>query len=256
MNPTIRRLASRRALPALPLLLGLACASPPAGLDAGTILERHLRAHGGAEKLAALQSIHCEGTWDAFSTLVPMTVVRQRPDRYRFDFLLFEAPSVLAYDGTHAWLRSASFGSPEPSEITDSWRRNIVLDAPFGCPLLAHVEAGAEVEYAGEQEVEGETMHTLRVVPPEGPEETWYLDPRTFLETKRVSKTYDVFSGPDIELEMDTFYMNFEDVGGVLWPHREERHFGTRYNVWECDVIEANPDLDAASFELPAGSGG
>jgi hypothetical protein len=94
----------------------------------------------------------------------------------------------------------------------------------------------------------------LRVVPQDSPQETWYLDAETFLETKRVSKTFDVFSGPGIEPDMETFYLDFREVGGVVVPFREERHFSIRYNVLEADSIEVNAEVDAGLFALPEGA--
>jgi len=230
------------------------CAGPeePVALTAESVLARHLEAHGGAAHVDALKSMKISGTYDAFSTPGPMEIVRARPDLFRFDFTLFGAPATLAYDGTRAWVRGAAYDAAEAAEITDKWRRNVLSDAPFGCPLLAHAADGSRIEYVGAATVEGTPVQTLRVVPAAGPEETWHLDAATFLENERISRTFDVFSGPDAEMEMDTFYMDFRDVGGVQVPFREERHFGTRYHVYEAETIEANPAVDAGTFAMPA----
>jgi hypothetical protein len=37
----------------------------------------------------------------------------------------------------------------------------------------------------------------------------------------------------------------------VVIPFREERHFGTRYHVYQAESAEVNPALDAALFALP-----
>lgn len=257
-NPTPAVLPSRVGAGLVALLLCLVapgCGAPedePVELNAESILARHLEAHGGAANVAALKSIRITGTHDAFSMTSPMEIVRVRPDLYRFDLTLFDSPVVIAYDGTRPWVHGAAYGVEEPAEITDNWKRNVLQDAHFGCPLLEHAAAGTLIEYVGPGTVEGAPVQTLRVVPPAGPEETWHLDATTFLETERISRTFDVFSGPDAEMEMNTFYMDFRDVGGVKIPHREERHFGTRYLVYEAATIEANPTIDAATFALPA----
>lgn len=245
----------RRTAACLPALLILAaCAPADLPLTAETVLQRHAEARGGADHWAAVESLKIEGTWTGFSADVPMTIWRMRPGLYRIDHALFDAPATFAYDGEHVWLASATFGAPDGQELTDEWRRNILLDAPFGPQLLAHSAAGAAIEYLGVENVEGADCHVLRVVPQDSPEETWYLDAETFLETKRVSKTFDVFSGPGIEPDMETYYLDFREVGGVVIPYREERHFSIRYNVLEAASIEVNPGIDAAIFAMPPGA--
>lgn len=239
---------------AMGLALGLAGSALAADGEpptAKSVLEAHLRARGGAERWKEIETLEIEGTWTAFSLDVPMTIRRMRPNLYRFDHVLFDMPVTIAFDGERAWLQGAAFGAPGGAEIEEDWKRNVLLDAPLGSKLLAHAAAGARIEYLGIEDVEGESCHVLRVTPEGMPEETWYLDTETFLETKRVSKTFDVFSGPGIELEMETFFMNFAEVGGVVIPFREERHFGTRYRVFEATSIKINPGFEAGVFEMP-----
>jgi len=241
----------------LPALLVLAaCAPADVPLTAESVLQKHAEARGGADNWAAVESLKIEGTWTGFSADAPMTIWRMRPDLYRIDHTLFDAPATFAYDGEHVWLASAALGAPEAQELTDAWKRNILLDVPFGPKLLGHSAAGAAIEYLGLENVEGEDCHVLEVVPQDSPEETWYLDAETFLETKRVSKTFDVFSGPGVEPDMETYYLDFQEVGGVVIPYREERHFSIRYNVLEAASIEVNPGVDTERFALPEGAAG
>lgn len=233
------------------LVTAALAAEPTQNLTAEQVLARNLAARGGAERWQNAKSLKIEGTWTAFSIDVPMTIWHQRPDRYRFDHVLFEAPATLAYDGDKAWIKSPVFGAPDGEEITDNWKRNVVQDAAFGSRLQALVAAGAAVDYAGLETVEGERVHVLKVRPAGDPEETWYLDAETFVETKRVSKTFDVFSGPNYEIEMQTFFMDYHDVDGLQIPFREERHFGTRYHVYEAATVEVNPKIEDGLFRLP-----
>jgi hypothetical protein len=244
--------STRVAAVALGLVLaGSALAGDPEALTAEAVLDLHLKARGGAELWDKVETLEIDGTWTAFSLDVPMTIRRMRPNLYRFDHVVFDMPVTIAFDGERAWLQGAAFGAPDGTEINDASKRNVFLDAPFGSKLLAHAAAGAEVEYVGVEDVEGKACHVLRVSLEGMPEETWYVDADTFLETKRVSKTFDVFSGPGIELEMETFFMNFEEVDGVVIPYREERHFGTRYRVFEARTVKVNPGFGAAVFGMP-----
>jgi hypothetical protein len=215
------------------------------------LMQKVLDARGGAERWAEVRTLKVEGIWTAFSEDMPLTILRMRPDLYRFEHVVLGSPAVLAYDGESAWVQGALFGAPNGQEIADDWKRNVIEETPFVSKLLDHAAAGATTELAGRERVEGREVYVLKVGPKERPPETWHVDGETFLETKRVSTTFDFFSGPGVEIEMETYYMDYRDVGGVKIPHREERHFGTRYNVIDASSIETNPDIDAALFKMP-----
>lgn len=214
------------------------------------VLAKHADARGGAEAWAEVKTLEIEGTWTAFSEDGPMTIRRMRPDLYRFDHVAFAVPSVLAFDGDAVWMHSPIYEAPEPKVLEEPWQRNIREDSAFGSLLLAHAAAGVAVELTGRDRVEGQDVWVLRVSPKDAPPETWYLDATTFLETRRDSRTFDVFSG-GIETDMETYYMDFRAVEGVVMPFREERHFGTRYHVYEATTIRVNVEMDEARFRGP-----
>jgi hypothetical protein len=224
-------------------------------LSVDALLQKVLEARGGEERWAQVRTLKIEGTWTAFSEDVPMTILRMRPDLYRFEHVVLGGPAVLAYDGEHAWVQGAAFGAPQGQGIAEAWKRNVIEEAPFTSKLLGHAAGGAKIELIGRERVDGRDAYVLKVEPKDRPEETWYVDCETFLETKRVSTTFDVFSGPGAQLEMETYYMEYRDVGGVMIPYREERHFGTRYNVVDASSIEINPEVDAAMFRMPPSAG-
>jgi hypothetical protein len=234
-------------------ILGTGIAAQDAGEEPTVekLLQQLLAARGGAERWGEIKSLRIEGTWTAFSEDMPMTILRMRPNLYRFEHTVLGAPSILAFDGSKAWMQGAIYGAPDGQWIEDSWKRNVIEEAPFVCKLLDHAASGAGVELVGRQKVEGKDAYVLEVTLDDAPRETWYLDADTFLETKRVSMTFDLFSGPGIELEMETFYTDFRDVDGVKIPHREEQHFGTRYRVFEAASIEVNPEVNPDLFEVP-----
>ena len=245
----------RRAALATLLALSVGLSVPTCEADGDMavedLMQKILDARGGAERWAKVQTIKIEGVWTAFSEDMSMTILRMRPDLYRFEHVVLGSPAVLAYDGERAWVQGAMFGAPSGQEIGDEWKRNVIEEAPFVSKLLQYGAGKAKVEMAGKQRADGRDVYVVKVEPKDRPPEIWHIDSETFLESKRVSTTFDFFSGPGIELEMETYYMDYRDVGGVKMPYREERHFGTRYNVIDASSIEINPEIDAAVFRMP-----
>ena len=244
----------RMILPFLLVALSTAAALAAEGekpLDVAAILSKLAQARGGNARWDAVKTLRIEGAWTAFSEVTPMTIRRKRPDLYRFDHQVLKTPAVVAWDGEQVWVQGEAYGAPTGQELEDDWKRNVVDEIAFDPPLLAYAASGAKIELRGSEPLDGRKAWVLDVSRAGMPDETWYVDAETFLEQKRVSKTFDLFSGPDIELEMETYYMDFRPVGGLVLPFREERHFGVRYLVYEARTIEVDPELDAAVFRKP-----
>ena len=219
--------------------------------DLTKLLAHHREARGGAENWARVTAMTLTGTWEAFSTPGPFTIHRGAPDRWRFEHVLFDMPAILAYDGEATWLQGAALGMPEPTRLEDPWKRNLLEDAPLLTPLLAGPSDTLKIESLGATKIDGVAAWSLKVSREGFPDETWYLDAETYLELKRESMTFDVFSGA-IEIPMETFYDDFREVdGGIVLPFHEERHFGTRYHVTDVEKVVINGEFDPASFAAP-----
>ena len=239
-----------RRMRTLGLLLGLVVAALPArALTLAELIDKHAAARGGKARWADVQSIELKGRYEAFSVDVPMTIARARPQRYRFDFELFEAPAAFGFDGTAPWVRSAMFEAPDGRAVDGGLGRNIRHDAAIGPRLLARIAEGADAELVGPKKVEGRDAWMVRVRPKGLSEEVWYIDAQTHLEILCVSRTYDIFSGPDAQAEVEMFFSDFRDVDGLTIPFREERHFSIRHHVYVIESIELNPKIEAKRFD-------
>jgi hypothetical protein len=229
-------------------------AASPAAAAAPTvesILSKHYAARGGEEAWKQVRSLRAAGSWEAFSTEMPATVQWMRPGHYRFDVKLFGGEATLATDGQKAWMQGAGLGVPDGAEAPPGWSDNILADAVFGPPLMARAARGDGIELLGREKVEDLETWKLKVTLSDGREEIWFLDAATFLEVKAVGKIFDVFSGPGIQLEVETYFMGFTPVEDVIIPFRVENHFGTRYQVHQAESVEVNPALDEAIFKQP-----
>jgi len=235
---------------ALALPGAISAAEDAAAPDLATILARHAAARGGAERWSAVRTLEITGTWEAFSTPGPFTVQRAAPDRFRFDHVLFGQPATFAYDGEHAWIQGAALGVPEPVRLDDAWKRNLIEDAALRTPLLAGPSESVALALVGPAVVDGIDTWAVDVTREGFPKETWYLDAKSYLEVKRESMTFDVFSG-GIEIPMETFYDDFRTVEGLVLPFHEERHFGTRYHVTDIAAVRVDAKIDPARFAAP-----
>ena len=215
-----------------------------------TVLASHAAAHGGLAAWKQVKSLEMKGVFEAFSEEAPFLTRRLRPNLYHFEHSVLGAPTVLAFDGSRTWVRSAAYGAPDGRVISEDAGRNVSEDAVFGCSLLSHQVEGVPLELVGLIRHEGIEYWELKASPADGNAETWLLDRVTGLEHRRLNQTFDVFSG-NIEMEMETYFLDFRQVGDIYLAFREERHFGTRYRVWQADSVVVNPSLDRDLFTAP-----
>jgi hypothetical protein len=91
----------------------------------------------------------------------------------------------------------------------------------------------------------------IKLTRPGGAEETWYLDPSSYLEYARTSPGSD-FGRP---LPQRTFYDDFREISGVMIPHLVETQWYTRNRVMHVGNVVVNGNIDPTMFKMPAPEG-
>jgi hypothetical protein len=257
--------ASRRsrclvhARPVAALLISVcvtACSSPPAEPPPPTpspvdeIVEAHLAARGGKDKLKALQSLRETGTVTASDGRVAR-VVREikRPNLYRLAFTYEGTTSVFAFDGKQGWQIAPLFGRFEPEPMPPESHAVAVEQGDVETPLVDWREKGHTVEIVGREALPGGEAIKLKVVLAEGRTRYDFIDAATHQNVRSdVVRTVD---GRQVEIVNE--FSDFRAVGGITFPHVIESHGKDRPQTLRTVVkqIEIDPQLDDASFQMP-----
>lgn len=216
-------------------------------LPVDQIVAKHVAAKGGIEAIHGITSVRVTGNYTAFGDAAPFTLVRARPQLYRFDFKALGGDLTYAWDGEKAWWINASMGYPWAVAPPLPERRFIHSEALFDNPLIGAAARGIELRAGGAGDIDGTPTVVVVAVLPDGSEERWHLDPTTWLEVKRESR------GADFGREVPciTYYADFRPVAGVMFPFRVEQEYSIRWRTFEVADIEVNPVIDAATFRLP-----
>lgn len=219
-----------------------------ADLTAEELVRKTIAAQGGRERWDAVQSMEWSGQYSTFSAPKPFSLIRKRPDRYRFEYYYGDWPIVLGYDGSTAWTIDKSIFTPVDWAVEAPLpvARAIAGDAEFGGSLLDFGAKGHAVELVGREDLEGEDVYHLQVKLSNGSVESWYLDAEGFLPLARVSATFELGK----VYEQWTWFSDYRDVDGLLLPHSLEIEFGSRYQVMEVTAIELGVEVDDLRFEL------
>jgi outer membrane lipoprotein-sorting protein len=232
------------------LRFALALALLPAAAGALTVdevVDRHVAAHGGLDRWRAVKSMVITGTQVLFSDAKPFTLTRARPNLYRFDHEMLGHKMVFAYDGEKSWWVFPLMEVPEPAAAAEPQATHTRREAEFESVLIDHQAKGHKVELLGQEEVDGQPALKLKVTLKDGSEETWYLDPKTFLEVARVNKTVDLTQ----EAQQWTYFSDFRTVEGLVIPHRLDREYSIRHAALVIEKVQVNPTVDPGLFKMP-----
>ena len=104
------------------------------------------------------------------------------------------------------------------------------------------------VEYLGQEELNNEVMDVLLITPPDLTGFKLFLNNATMVP---VSMRLNV-SSPQGSLTMDSHFMNYQTVNGMLVPYRIAiSQNGRLYSTVDIETLEINPDIPESTFLLP-----
>lgn len=217
---------------------------------ADELIEKNIQAKGGREKIQAIKSLRMTGKMTMGQGMeAPITLELARPDKMRMEFTVQGMTGVQTYDGKEAWAVMPFMGKTDPEPIAGKQLETMQEQADFDGLLMDYASKGHQVELAGKEDVEGTPAWKLKVTKKNGDVGHYWLDAETFLEIKAAGKTN--VNGQEIEGE--SWFGNYKEVGGVIFAHSvENKAVGMPGGmVLTFDTIEVNPELPADRFGKP-----
>ena len=241
----------RRMVLAALCLLG---ALPLQAQTAAEVMERHIAALGGREKLAAVKSLMVVGTMKGMTGAdMPVRMFWAARNRLRIEVSIQGNVVVQVFDGSTAgsYLTTPSTGYQERLPITPDEARDLARNAAdFDLTeFLAYDRDGASVELQGRQPLDGGEVFKIRWTRRSGDTAVLYIDSKTFLEARRES----VVRVSGVEYETESKSSDFREVSGLMVPFREEsRPKGASQGaVLEFTKVEINPQIPESAFVKP-----
>jgi hypothetical protein len=218
---------------------------------ADEIVEKHIKAMGGMDKIKAVQTVKATGKMKMGPMEVPITLTKARPESVRMDFTVQGMTGSQAYDGTTGWAVMPFMGKKEPEKMSDDMLKAIKEEADFDGSLVDYKTKGNTVEYLGKVDVEGSPAYKLKVVTKNGTESIDYLDADSYLVIKSEGKR----KVQGQEMESESVIGDYKDVGGVMYPHSIQSHpkgapEGQGQSI-TIEKYEINSKVDNAVFKMP-----
>lgn len=227
------------------LILGFIIPGQAQELD--QIISKHIKAHGGADKWSAIENMKITAQFTAFSEVDDWMAIKTKDGKYYSELSLGKHRVKEAFDGKHGWTIDPWHEFDHPRLLNKAEENVFFQKSEWMTPLFNYKEKGLELEYLGEEDLEGVAVYAIKITRPNGNFETWYLSKDSYLEYKRVSVWVD-FSYPS---EAETYFEDFRDVDGLIIPFYVEKTFSQRNRILEIENIELNVDISQSIFNMP-----
>lgn len=217
---------------------------------ADELIEKNLKARGGADKMKAVQSMKITAKMKMGPMEAPIIISKKRPENFRVEFTIQGMTGIQAYDGSTGWSIMPFMGKKDPEAMSADALKDFKDDADFDGPMVDYKAKGNKVEYLGKADVQGTPAYKLHVTTKDGNESNVYLDADSYLEIKSDSKRK--IQGQEVESE--TTLGDYKEVGGLMFPMSIENHAKGREGAQTISIekVELNPaGLDASLFHMP-----
>jgi hypothetical protein len=224
---------------------------------ADEVIEKHLAALGGRAALSKMTTQTGAGTITVSvqgNDLVgALESYHKAPNKsrtaFKMDMSAFGMGEMVVdrrCDGKTAYEDNSMQGS---REITGDQLQALLNDS-FPSPLLNYKGAGAKVELAGKEKLDGRDVHVLVYTPKVGSPLKQYFDAETFLLVRQVSRTNVPEMGGEIEQTIDA--SDYRDVEGIKVPFVMKIATPVSGVAISFTKVEINKPIDDAMFARPA----
>ncbi len=225
--------------------------SEPAAPTTDSLIARHIQARGGGGALAAIRSLEMTGALRpaGFSADLAYREVIARPGSVRIETTLQGLTPTQAYDGHDGWQIQPFQGRKDPEALSADDVKSLQEEADFEDALTNYKAKGSTVDNLGEVDVDGGPTYALRVDLKNGDQETYYLDPDSYLTVRVVTRQ--VVRGAESLTETD--YGDYEKVDGVYFPFEVDSGAKGASDLQRITYksVKANTAVDPAIFREP-----
>ena len=199
-----------------------------------TVVDKHLKAVGGKERLKAVKTLQITTQVREGDTVTTTTMQRARPNLVRYDMDKNGTKVSKMFDGQQGWVVE---GSAAPQRLDKEKSTMMAEGASFDDALLDPKARGVALKLDGVEEVNGAPAFKL-VLTRGTTTEVRFIDQGSFLEVRR---TYAGTHEGKAYNKALTF-SDYRNVDGIMLSHRAQ---------WEADGKQGEKVIQSARYDAP-----
>lgn len=218
---------------------------PPA--DLSELLDRYAEAQGGSDKINQISSLRVEGYILEGDERIDFLQIKRMPDRSRIS-LEYDDFEITTYtNGQQAWRMVND--EPEAWRLNDQDAQQARRAGRILNPLWTERDTPGALKQLADEPLDGRMHHRVRVKQPGRPEEIFWIDPETYLETQH---EFEDLAGRKVV----TRFHEHEPVGWLMLPNRIEVIVdGEKHTEFIMEKAELNIGVFDSYFDVPEMAG-
>lgn len=219
------------------------------GLRAQTadeIINKHLDAIGGKEKLASIKSVKMDNTMSLMGNDAPNIAYIVDGKGYRNEMEMMGQKMIQVITDKGGWMVNPMQGGTEPQELPADQLKQM-SGRFYAIPLLNYADRGYTAELQGKSKVGDADAWKLKMTDKGGNVITYYIDAKTYYVVQQ--EVSGEMMGQTVTITINYSDFKKTDSGWVV-PYATDMNMGQFAIGSKLNKIEVNPTIDPAIFEM------
>jgi len=212
---------------------------------ADEIIEKHLTAMGGKEKLMQLNTMVMDGNLSVQGMDIPIKISQVHGKAQRVEISVMGMTGYIINTSTEGWTYLPFQGQAAPEAMPAEAVKEAADQLDLQSPLMNYKEKGHTVEYLGKEDFDGTECFKLKVLFKGGAEATMFFDPSSYYLIKQITKS----KATGQEITQEQTFSNFTKQDGYVFPF-SLTGMGPG-GVVTVTKVEINKTVDESIFTVP-----
>ena len=209
------------------------------------VIDKHIEAMGGKEKLASLKSLRMETNLSVQGMDIPVIQTRVHNVGQRVDISAMGMEGFVITTPTAGWTFMPFMGQTAAEAMPEDQVKESVDELDLQGSLLNYKEKGHTVELVGKEAVDGTEAYKVKLTTKGGKVRTFFIDPKNYYIIRTVAKA--TVNGQEQEVTIN--FADFKKTEeGYVFPHSIGGAFGQ--GDMTVTKIEVNKPVDEKIFKV------
>jgi len=232
-----------KALTLLAAAFMLACSAYAQSVD--EIVDKHIAAMGGRDKLKSLETMYTEGVMEMQGMKIPIRLWVVNNKAVRMEFEVMGANNIQVVTRNGGWMQMPMQG-PEPREMDSGMVRSMQPRLDLAGELYDYKSRGRTVTLEGKETTGGVESYKLKVTNENGSVMHLFVDASTYYIDKIETRV----SIQGQEMNIATILSDYKKTdNGYVYPAlTTQEPIGSKISVTR---VEVNKPVDERLFRMP-----
>ena len=226
----------------LPAMIALFSLSAVQAQTVDEIINKHIEAIGGKEKLSQVKSLYFENSMEVMGNQAPVTEYLLEGKGFKSESEFNGSKIINCYTDKSGWSVNPMMGAADPQPMPDALYNSGKIQIYVGGALVDYAAKGYKAELAGKED------GNFKIKITNGDNETIYLvDPTTYFVSKTMIKSEMMGQ----EVDVTTTYSDYKKTDfGIVLPYSKNIDMGMFQLALKVNKVEVNKEIDPKIFEI------